>query len=234
MLYTWTAFIQSSALSQRPPYDVFTDFAPVVEVARSSFVLLGGASVPASTAKDFIALAQRHPGKYNDGSYGNGTSSHILGELLKQNAGIQISHVPYKAGGPMMTDLMAGHIPVAFVDFGTARANNDPSRLKPLAITSQERSPYFPATPSFAELGIKGLDLEGWYGVLAPARTDPVIVKKLAQEFTKALRSPEIKARLEGLGVSVVANPPEVFAAHLRRDEAQWKKIITDAAIRMD
>lgn len=234
LLYTWTAFIQSSALSQRPPYDVFADFAPIVEVARSSFVLLGGASVPATTAKDFISLVQRNPGKYNYGSYGNGTSSHILGELLKQSTGIQISHVPYKAGGPMMTDLMAGHIPVAFVDFGTARANNDPARLKPLAITSRERSPYFPSTPTFAELGVQGLDLEGWYGVLAPAKTDPAIVKKLAQEFAKAVRSPEVHKRLEDLGVTVVANPPEVFADQLRRDEAKWKKTIADAAIRID
>ncbi|ODV42958.1 hypothetical protein AWV79_21570 [Cupriavidus sp. UYMMa02A] len=234
LLYTWTAFIQAPALHNHPPYDVFTDFAPIIEVARSSFVLLGGASLPASTAKDFIALVKNNPGKYNYGSPGNGTSSHILAELLKQSTGIQINHVPYKAGAPMMTDLMAGNIPVAFVDFGTARVNKGLSNIKPLAITSRERSPYFPSTPTFGELGIQGLDLEGWFGVLAPAKTDSAIVKKLAQEFAKAVRSPEIKKRLEDLGVTVVANPPNVFAANLRRDEAKWKKTIIDAAIRMD
>ena len=123
-----------------------------------------------------------------------------------------------------MTDLMAGHVPVGFVDFGTARANKDLSHLKPLAVTSRERSPYFPLTPTFGELGIQGLDLEGWFVVLAPAKTDPAIVKKLAQEFAKAVRSPKIKQRLEDLGVTVVANPPDVFAANLRRDEAKWKR----------
>jgi tripartite-type tricarboxylate transporter receptor subunit TctC len=234
VLFTWTALIQSSVQQTRPPYDVFSDFAPITEVARSSFVLAGAETLPANTAKDFVNLAKQSPDKYSYGSYGNGTSSHILGELLKQSTGISMLHVPYKSGGSLMTDLMAGHIPIAFVDIGTARANSGAQRLKLLATTGKERSPYFKSVPTFAELGIQGLDLEGWYGVLAPAKTNPVIVQKLSQEITKAIRSPQITKKLEDLGVTVVASTPDAFAANLRRDEAMWRKIVTEASIRAE
>lgn len=234
ILFTWTALIQSSVQKTRPPYDVFTDLAPVAEVARSSFVLIGAASAQTGSVKEFIATAKQRPGQYSYGSYGNGTSSHILGELFKQSAGVSMVHVPYRGGAPLLSDLQAGHIPVAFLDFASARANAGNERMKMLAITSSERSPYFKSTPTFGELGIRGLDLEGWFGILAPGKTDPAIVRKLSAAVGKSLRDPDVSRRMEELGVTVVGNSPEEFAAKLRRDEEKWRTVITNAAIRAD
>lgn len=234
ILFTWTALIQSSVQKTKPPYDVFTDLAPVAEVARSSFVLIGATSAQTGSVKEFIAMAKQRAGQYSYGSYGNGTSSHILGELFKQSTGISMVHVPYRGGAPLLSDLQAGHIPVAFLDFASARANAGNERLKMLAITSGERSPYFKTTPTFGELGIRGLDIEGWFGILAPAKTVPAIVRKLSDAVGKSLRDPEVAQRMEELGVTIVGNSPDEFAAKLRRDEDRWRTIITNAAIRAD
>jgi tripartite-type tricarboxylate transporter receptor subunit TctC len=234
ILFTWTALIQSSVQQTRPPYDVFTDLAPVSEVARSSFVLIGASSAQTGSVKDFIAKARQRPGEYSYGSYGNGTSSHILGELFKQSAGISMVHVPYRGGAPLLADLQAGHIPVAFLDFASARANAGNERMRMLAITSSERSQYFKTTPTFGELGIRGLDIEGWFGILAPGKTDPAIVQKLSAAVARSLRDAEVARRMEDLGVSIVGSSPDEFAAKLRRDEEKWRTIITNAAIRAD
>ncbi|WP_084085207.1 Bug family tripartite tricarboxylate transporter substrate binding protein [Cupriavidus sp. USMAA2-4] len=234
ILFTWTALVQSSVQKTKPPYDVFTDLAPVAEVARSSFVLIGATSAQIGSVTDIIAMAKQRPGQYSYGSYGNGTSSHILGELFKQSAGISMVHVPYRGGAPLLSDLQAGHIPVAFLDFASARANAGNERLRMLAITSSERSPYFKTTPTFGELGIRGLDIEGWFGILAPGKTDPAIVKKLSVAVGKSLHDPEVAKRMEELGVTIVGNSPNEFAAKLRRDEEKWRTIITNAAIRAD
>lgn len=234
LLFTWTALIQSAVQKTRPPYDVFVDLAPVCEVARSSFVLMATSSLPANDAKELVALAKQRPGGLSYGSYGTGTSSHILAELFKQTTGINMLHVPYKGGGPLLADLQAGHVPVGFFDFASARTAAGNGRLKLLAITSSERSPYFKSTPTFSELGIQGLDLEGWFGILAPRKTDARLVQKIGQDAAKAIRDPDVMRKLEDLGVTVVASGPEAFEAKLRRDEAKWRKIITQASIQAE
>lgn len=234
LLFTWTALIQSAVQKTKPPYDVFADLAPVSEVARSSFVLMGTSSLQASNAKEFVTMAKQRPGEFNYGSYGNGTSSHILAELLKQSAGISMVHVPYKGGGPLLADLQAGHIPVAFLDFASARSAVGNGRLKLLAITSSERSPYFKSTPTFSELGMQGLDLEGWFGILAPRKVDPMLVQKIARDVARTIRDPEVTRKLEDLGVTVVASSPEAFERKLGADEAKWRRVITEASIQAD
>lgn len=234
ILFTWTGLIQSTVQKTQLPYDVFTDLVPVSEVARSSFMLIAASSTQIDSVKDLVAKAKQQPDAYTYGSYGNATSSHILGEMFKQSAGINMIHVPYKGAAPMVADLQAGHIPIAFLDFATARANADNGRLKVLAITSSERSPYFKTTPTFGEIGIKGLDIEGWFGILAPGKTDPAIVQKLSAAVAKSLRDPDVARRLEDLGVHSVGSNPEEFEVKLRRDEKKWRAIIASAGIRAD
>lgn len=234
LLLTWTALVQSAVQQTKPPYDALTDLAPISEIGGSNFVFLGAPTLSAKSAKEFVALAKDSPDKFSYGSYGNGTSSHILGELLQQSAGIRVVHVPFKSGGPMMTDLLAGHIPVAFVDIPTAKKYVGTDRVKFLATTGNQRSESLKSVPTFGELGVSGLELEGWYGVLAPAKTDPAIVKFLSQEVAKAIRNPDVAAKLQDFGITLVGSSPEEFSAKLRRDEDTWRKVISKANIRAD
>lgn len=234
ILLTWTALIQSAVQKTKPPYDALTDLAPVTEIGSSNFVFVATPSLTAQTAIDFIALAKANPGQFNIGSYGNGTSSHILAELLQQSTGIRMVHVPFKSGVPMMTDLLAGHIPVAFVDIPTVAKYVGTDRVKFLAMTGDKRSESMKTVPTFAELGVPGLELEGWYGVLAPAKTDPAVVNKLSAEIVQAIRQPDVTQKLQDFGMTIIGSSPAVFASKLKRDELKWKTVIETANIRAD
>lgn len=234
LLLTWTALIQSAVQKTKPPYDAMVDLVPVSEIGGSNFVFIGASSLPVQTATEFIVVAQANPEKFSIGSYGNGTSSHILAELLQQSTGIRMVHVPFKSGGPMMTDLLAGHIPVAFVDIPTVSKYVGSDRIKFLATTGDKRADSLKSVPTFAELGVPGLELEGWYGVFAPARTDPVVVDILSNEVAKAIRNPDVAQKLRDFGMTLVGSTPQEFSVKLRRDELKWKTVINAANIQAD
>jgi tripartite-type tricarboxylate transporter receptor subunit TctC len=228
-----TAFVQSPAL-MKLPYDPFKDFAPVSMLASSTSLLVVRADMPVKTLDDYIALVRSQPGKHSYGSYGNGTSAHIQGENFKHYTRTDLAHVPYKGAAPMMTDLLGGQLSMAFVDAGTGRSFIGAGKVKVLAVTGTERMKMAPDAPVLQDLGYKGFEPKGWFGFLLPAATPAAIVAKVSADIQKAVRQPEITARIEDLGLTPVGSTPEGFAAVIKADGPLYAKLIKDLNIKLE
>jgi tripartite-type tricarboxylate transporter receptor subunit TctC len=226
-----TALIQQPPMMENLPYDPLKDFAPVTMIARSPSMLAVPLDSPAKTLKDFVALVKANPGKYNFGSYGAGTSSHIQGALFNQQAGVDLVHVPFQGAAPLVTNLIGGQLSAAFVDSASARPHL--ARMRVLAVTGTQRLPALPDVPTFAELGYKSFEPYGWFGVLVPAATPAPIVQKLSDEVNRILKLPDIAARIEALGLWTAGNKPAEFAKTMRDDGAIYARIVKDANIRI-
>jgi tripartite-type tricarboxylate transporter receptor subunit TctC len=229
-----TAMIQTPALYGKLPYDVLKDFAPISQVALSSDLFMVQSSSPAKTAQEFIALAKAQPGKFNYGNYGNGTSSHMHGEMFKLAAGIEMSGIPYKGAAPLINDMLGGQIASAFIDVTSSNPHLKSDKVRILAITGTQRHPALPEVPTFSELGLKGLQSNGWFSAFAPAGTPKPIVDKLSSEIRKILASPAVNTRLTGMGLRPVGSTPEELAAVLVNDLPRWSQIVKDANIKLD
>jgi tripartite-type tricarboxylate transporter receptor subunit TctC len=226
-----TALIQQPPMMENLPYDPLKDFAPVTMIARSPSMLAVPLDSPAKTLKDFVALVKANPGKYNFGSYGAGTSSHIQGALFNQQAGVDLVHVPFQGAAPLVTNLIGGQLSAAFVDSASARPHL--ARMRVLAVTGTQRLPALPDVPTFAELGYKSFEPYGWFGMLVPAATPAPIVQKLSDEVNRILKLPDIAARIEALGLWTAGNKPAEFAKTMRDDGAIYARIVKDANIRI-
>jgi tripartite-type tricarboxylate transporter receptor subunit TctC len=226
-----TALIQQQSLMDKLPYDPLKDLAPVTMIARSPSMLAVPLDSPAKDLKSFIAMVKASPGKYNFGSYGAGTSSHIQGALLNMQAGIDLVHVPFQGAAPLVTNLVGGQLASAFVDSASARPHL--KSMRPLAVTGTQRMPGLPDVPTFGELGYQSFDPYGWFGVFLPAATPAPVVQKLSEEIDRILRMPEVTAKIEALGLQVGGGKPEEFQKVVRTDAAIYAKIIKDANIRL-
>ncbi len=191
-------------------------------------------SVPVNSLAELIALAKAKPGTLNYASGGNGSSTHLAGELFKQVAGIDIVHVPYKGSGPAMNDLIAGQVQMSFSGISSARQYIEGGQLRVLALTGDKRNPALPNVPTFHESGLRGIDAETYWGLYAPAATSPDVVKILNQHFTKALKSPQLAQRLADLGYETMANTPEAHTAQVKQMIATWTAIIDKAGIKIE
>ncbi|CAN7619998.1 Tripartite-type tricarboxylate transporter, receptor component TctC [Variovorax sp. CF079] len=231
LLIAITALIQQPMLMEKLPYDPLKDLAPVTMIARSPSMLAVPLDSPAKNLKDFIAMVKASPGKYNFGSYGAGTSSHIQGALLNMQAGIDLVHVPFQGAAPLATNLVGGQLASAFIDSASARPHL--KSMRPLAVTGTQRMPGLPDVPTFAELGYHSFDPYGWFGVFLPAATPAPVVHKLSDEIDRILRLPEVTAKIEALGLQVGGGKPEEFQKLVRTDAAIYAKIIKDANIRL-
>lgn len=229
-----TAMIQSPALYPKMPYDVLKDFAPISQLALSSDLFMVQAGNPARTVSDFVAQAKAQPGKLNYGNYGNGTSSHMHGELLQMAAGVDLQGVPYRGAAPLVSDMLGGQLSSAFVDVTSANPHLKSDKVRILAITGMQRHPSLPEVPTFAELGYKGFESNGWFGAFAPAGTPKPIVDKLSAEIRRIVASPEVSNRLLGMGLRPVGGSPEELAAVMARDMPRWARIVKDAHIKLD
>ena len=229
-----TAMLQTVALYPKLPYDVMKDFAPVSQLALSADFLMVPKDSPANSLQDFIAMAKASPGKYNYGTYGNGTSSHMHGELLKMAAGIELTAVPYKGAAPEINDLLGGQLTAAFVDVTSATPHLKSEKIKILAITGTQRHPSVPDVKTFGELGLGGFEANGWFSVFLPGGTPKPIVDKLSGEIQKIVRSPELNSRLVGMGLKPVGGTPEELAGVMARDLPRWSKIVRDAKITLE
>ena len=212
-------------------YDFEKDFDPITVVAEVPNVLIVNPAVPAKTAAELIAYIKAHPGKVNFGSAGPGSVEHLSGELFRSMAGLDIVHVPYKGGAPMMTDLIAGHIEMAVETSGSALQHIKSGAVRALAVSTRERSPFFPDLPTLDEAGLKGYDVTTWYGLLAPHGTPAAIRDKLFRETIELLKSPNMIARLKDLGAVAGGEPPERFAVFIRSETAKWTKVAKEAGI---
>src|SRR3989442_7644425 len=215
------------------PYDPLKDFEPITMVATGVTVLVTHPSVPASNAREFIAYA-RQKGDLAYASAGNGTISHLTGELLKNLTGVPLLHIPYKSAGNALTAVLSGEVPVSFLSPLTAHAQLKSGKVRALAVSSATRFPGAPDIPSAAEAGIPGLEAKLWFGLFAPGATPKPIVAKLNREIGALLRSPETQEPFLKQGVAAAASTPEELADWVRAELVRWTPIIQGAGIRAD
>ena len=216
----------SPAMYPKMPYDTDRDLTPVALVAGGQFALVVHPSFPARNFEEFLEQARAQPGKINYGSAGNGSTLHLGMELLASMAGLRLTHVPYKGSGPLVTALAAGEVQVGLPDVPSVMQFVRSGRLRALAVTGMQRDPTLPDVPTVTESGIKGYDVVVWLGVMAPARTPPEIIKHLNEAMVRALREPEVSARLKEFGMQVYASSPSEFARFLSAERAKWEPIV--------
>jgi tripartite-type tricarboxylate transporter receptor subunit TctC len=212
-------------------YDFERDFDPITVVGEVPNVLIVNPSVPAKTSAELIAYIKANPGKVNYGSAGPGSVEHLSGELFRAMAGLDIVHVPYKGGAPMMTDLIAGHIQMAIETSGSALQHIKAGAVRALAVSTRERSPFFPDVPTLSEAGLKGYDVTTWYGLLVPKGTPADIRARLYREVSDILKTPGMIARLSDLGAVPGGETPDRFAAFIKTETAKWTKVTRDAGV---
>ena len=210
------------------------DFAPVTLVAKVPLVVVVHPSVPAKTLMELIALAKAKPGQLNYGSAGNGSSNHLVGEMFKTAAGIDMVHIPYRGGGPGMVALLAGQIDVLMGQVPTVATMVSAGRLRALAVSGSKRSPAMPDVPTMAEAGLPGFDATAWYSIVVPAGTPKPIVARLNTELVKILKSQEIRTRLVNEGAEVETSTPEELSAFVRAEIPKWAKAIKDSGTKID
>ena len=216
------------------PYDPARDFAPVTQLASTPNILVVHPSVPASNVREFIAYAKANPGKLNFGSGSTGSAGHLAGELFKAQAGVDMTHVPYKGAAPALQDLVAGQIHLMFDNLASALGQVRAGKVKGLAVTTAKRTPLAPDLPTVAESGLPGFDISTWFGVFVPAGTPRDVVERLHAEFTKALAAPDVRERIVSLGAEPVGNRPEEFGAYIQREAEKYARVIKASGARAD
>ncbi len=222
-----------ATLYEKLNFNLIQDIAPVIDVLRSPFVIVINPAVPTKTLPEFIAYAKTNPGKVNMGSAGTGSTQHLAGELFKMMAAVNMVHVPYRGGGPALTDLIAGQVQVLFLPPAISIEHIRADRLRPLAVTSTRRFKALPEIPSVSEF-VAGYEASTWFGIGAPKSTSTAILNKLNQEINAALADPKIKTRITDLGGTVVPGSPADFGKLIVEDTEKWAKVIRAANIKPD
>lgn len=216
------------------PYDPVRDFAPVSLVALSQFVLVTHPSVKAESVKQLITIAKDKPGSLFYGSAGTGSVAHLAGELFKHLASVDIVHVPYKGSGPMTIDLIGGQVQMSFPGLSSLVPHIKSGAVKALAVTGRSRSSIVPELPTVSESGLAGYEATTFWGILAPSKLSPEIVKRLAEETQRAVQNPNFKKQLVSLGFDPVGSNPVEFAEQIQIDTQKWRKIVNVAGIRVE
>lgn len=222
------------ALYPKMSYDPIKDFVPVTQVGVSPLVLVAHPSLPVKNVNDYVALAKKHPGSISYSSIGSGSAQHMAGEWMRLLSGIDIIHVPYKGGGPQMTDLLGGHSPSGFLALPAAAPSIKNGRVRAIGMTSAKRSSAFPDVPTFAESGMPGFEVSQWWAVLVPRGTPNDIVAKLHTEISAIVKSADMKGRMADLGVDPVGGTPEQLGELVRTEIAKFRKIVADAKITLN
>jgi len=226
LLVVPSGFAVNPNIYKNLPFDTLKDFAPVTQLAASPLVLVVHPSFPPRNVKELIAFLKARPGEINYGSSGNGSPPHLATELFKLMTSTKITHIPYKGAGPAAVDVIAGQIPIYFMNALQAVPHMKSGRLRPMGVTSDKRFPGLPDVPTIAEAGVPGYSMTNWYGMLAPAKTPGASIMKLQGEVARILNLPELKARLSSEGAEVVASTPERFTAFLKQEIDKDAKIV--------
>jgi tripartite-type tricarboxylate transporter receptor subunit TctC len=214
------------------PFDTYRDLTPVTLLAQSPNVLVVHPSVPAKSFQELIAYAKANPGKLNFASPGEGSGAHLAGELLKIEAGIDATHVPYKGIAPAVNDLLGGQVQMMFAGISTVLQHVKSGKLVALAIASPKRNPQLLDVPTVSESGLPGFDVTSWYGIVVRAGTPPAIVQKVQRDMTEALQSAEVQSRLAALGLEPVGDTPSEFDALIKAETKKWGAIVEKAGIK--
>lgn len=217
---------------EKLPYDGQKDFAPVSQLGLTGLAMVAPAQLNVKTLRDFVAWAKANPGKANFASIGNGSTPHLYGEMLKEAAGIAMTHVPYKGAGPIVQDLLANQVQMAILDLAAIRPHVESGRFVALALTGPQRWPGWPDLPTFVEQGY-AIDMVGWNGILAPAGTPKAALDRLSAELVKVVQSPEAREQMLKMGLLPTGTTPEAFGEIIRRDTQRWGDVIRKAGIKL-
>lgn len=234
LLLSSASYPINAALNQGTT-DVIKDFSAVALAASAPFILMVHPSLPVKNMDELVALAKKRPGQINFASSGNGTPPHLAGEMFKMATGINIVHVPYKGAGQAMIDLVGGQVQMAFAIVSAALPQVQAGKVRALGITSLNTSPLAPDLPTLESQGLRGFDVRGWNGFVAPAGTPRAVVARINAEAMRALKQPEIIQRLKTAGYEAAAeNTPEQFADFIKAELAKWTKVVKESGARVD
>ena len=222
------------AIYAQSPYDTLKDFQPVARTAQQSLALIVNNDIPVKSLKEFIIYAKANPGKINYGSAGNGGISHLVPEMLKQETGIDMVHIPFKGSAPAFTDLMAGHVQFMAESVPQAANYAKQGKVRILALTSAKRNSALPEIPTVVETGVANLEVVGFYGILAPKATPLDVVNKLSQAFRETLELPEIQKRMIEQGADPAYLNAEQFTKFLTLEMPRWAKAVKQAGAKLD
>jgi tripartite-type tricarboxylate transporter receptor subunit TctC len=232
MLIVPAGYAANPALYNSLPYDQSRDLSPVSHLASGPLVLVVHPSLPAKSVKELIALAKSRPGAINVGSAGTGSLPHLSAELFNMTSGAKLTHIPYKGSGAAIIDVLSGQVPVYFMNILQSLSLIKSGKLRALGVTSPQRSAIAPDLPAIAQAGLPEFDMTNWYGLLVTGGTPRDIMTKLQQEVARILNTPELKERLAGDGMTVVASTPEQFVQFLARETIKFNRIIEAAGIK--
>ncbi len=229
-----THTIAPALYKQRVPFDPIKDFTPITQIATFPFVLATTPSTNIQSIKGLIAEAKANLGKLNYASVGNGTGTHLSGEMFKLLTGTDLVHVPFAGSSPALLALLGKQVEIAVVDTPPAIPYIKEGSIRALAVTTAKRASVLPDIPTLAEAGVPGFEFTSWWGVMGPAGLPPLITKRLNEEFVKALAQPEVKTLLASFAADPVGNSPEEFGRILKQDTAKYEKLVKDAKIKIE
>jgi len=221
-------------LYKKLSFDAVKDFSPITNVAAVPNILVIHPSLPVNSVSELVALAKEKPGKLNYSSSGNGTASHLAAELFKSMAKVEITHIPYKSAAPAVAALIGGEVQMSLASVVPTIPHLKQNRLKALGVTTSTRLPSLPNIPTLSESGVSGYESIGWTGLLAPAKTPEIVIKKINQDVVDILLSQEMRTMLENSGAVVVASKPNEFSAFITLEIVKWAKVIKISGARID
>jgi tripartite-type tricarboxylate transporter receptor subunit TctC len=234
LLVTVPSIITNALLDPNFKYKPLEDFAPVTVIATAPYVITVNLNFPPKNVRELIALAKEQPGRINYGSPGVASSPHLTAELFNAAAGISMTHIPYRGGSLVVTDVLSGQIPLSFFTTVQAMPLLKDGRLRGLAVTGPQRSKLLPDLPTVSESGVPGYESDAWWGMFAPKDTPRPIVAKLQQEVSRILKTPEMAARLAALSSDPGGNTPEQFAQTMQREYAAWESLFRKVKIKIE
>ena len=231
VLFTIVALLQQISL-MKLPYDPIKDFAPISRVAISPSVFAANPNLPVDNLADLVKLVKANPGKYSFGTYGPGTSAHLQGELLNMQTGTDLLHVPYQGAAPLITAMLGGQLSTAFLDAGSSRQHFP--KFKLLGVTGTERLSWLPNVPTLKEQGLNSYEPMGWFGLFLPVATPKPVVDKFSVEIQRILKLPDVREKIEAMGLIPGGDTQENFAKVIKSDAEIYSRIIRDAKITLN
>ena len=234
VLFTLSSHTINPAIFPKLPYDTIKDFEPVGLVASLPQLLAANMAVPVRSVADVVAQAKAAPDKFSFASVGNGSPGHLAGELMVLRTGAPMAHIPYRGGGPAVTDVIGGQVPLPWVSIPAAAAQVKAGKLRALAVSTTKRSPAFPEVPTMQEAGVADFEVDSWYAMLVPAKTPRPIIDRLNKALNTVLAEPAIRAQLLDQGADAVGGTPEALAKVIAAEVPKWVKLAKDANIKAD
>ena len=234
VLFTLSSHTINPAIYTKLPFDTEKDFSSVVTVASLPQILVANPNFPAKTVKEVIEMAKAKPGSISYASVGNGSPGHLAGAMMATDAGVDMTHIPYRGGGPAVTDVIAGQVPLLWVSIPAAAQFVKAGKLRALAVSTVKRSAVFPDVPTMVESGFKGFEVDSWYAMFVPAKTPQTIIDRLNKATVNVLAQPEVKEKLLGQGAEAVGDTPAQLSGVVKKEIAKWKQVVKSANIKVD